>query len=87
MRKVLPILAFMSILFVSSFPLITSACSCAELPSVEEEFERSQAVFSGKVVDVREKRSIKGYQTKSVLFEVTNTWKGVKHSIHWFDHK
>ena len=70
----------MSILFVSSFPLITSACSCAELPSVEEEFERSQAVFSGKVVDVREKRSIKGYQTKSVLFEVTNTWKGVKQS-------
>ena len=80
MRKVMPILAFISILFISSFPSITSACSCAELPSVEEEFERSQAVFSGKVVDVREKRSIKGYQTKSVLFEVTNTWKGVKQS-------
>ena len=73
-------LLFISILLLSSFPSITSACSCAELPSVEEEFERSQAVFSGKVVDVREKRSIKGYQTKSVLFEVTNTWKGVKQS-------
>jgi hypothetical protein len=82
MRKVMPIFAiiFISIILIGSFPLITSACSCAELPSVEEEFERSQAVFSGKVVDVREKRSIKGYQTKSVLFEVTNTWKGVNQS-------
>ena len=71
---------FIIILFIGSFPSITSACSCAELPSVEEEFEQSQAVFSGKVVDVREKRSIKGYITKSVLFEVTNTWKGVKQS-------
>ena len=73
-------IVFISIILLGSFPLITSACSCAELPSVEEEFERSQAVFSGKVVDVREKRSIKGYQTKSVLFKVTNTWKGVKQS-------
>ena len=71
---------FIIILFMSSFPSNTSACSCAELPSVEEEFERSQAIFSGKVVDVREKRSLKGELTKSVLFEVTNTWKGVKQS-------
>ncbi|WP_394234237.1 hypothetical protein [Niallia oryzisoli] len=70
----------MSILLIGSFPTITSACSCAELPSVEEELERSQAVFSGQVVNVREKRSIKGYITKSVLFEVTNTWRGVKQS-------
>ena len=82
MKHIMPILVFtfISILFISSFPSNTSACSCAELPSVEEEFEQSQAVFSGKVVDVREKRSIKGYITKSVLFEVTNTWKGVKQS-------
>lgn len=78
----MPILAviFISILLIGSFPSITNACSCAELPSVEEEFERSQAVFSGKVVDVREKQSLKGYITKSVLFEVTNIWKGVKQS-------
>lgn len=60
--------------------MIASACKCAELPSVEEEFERSQAVFSGKVVDIREKRSLKGNITKSVLFEVSKTWKGVKQS-------
>lgn len=67
-------------LLIGSFPTITSACSCAELPSVEEELERSQAVFSGKVLDVKEKQSLKGYITISVLFEVTNTWKGVKQS-------
>jgi len=82
MKHIMPILVFtfIIILFIISFPSNTSACSCAELPSVEEEFERSQAVFSGKVVDIREKRSIKGYITKSVLFEVTDTWKGVKQS-------
>ena len=82
MKKVMPILAFifMSILLIGSFPSIISACSCAELPSVEEELERSQAVFSGRVVDVREKRSLNGYTSKSVLFEVTNTWKGVEQS-------
>ncbi|WP_445489824.1 hypothetical protein [Niallia sp. 03133] len=82
MKKVITILAFIfiDILIIGSFPSITSACSCTELPSVEEEFERSKAVFSGKVVDIREKRSLKGYTSKSVLFEVTNTWKGVEQS-------
>lgn len=72
------ILAF--IFMIGSFPLITSACSCANLPSVEEEFERSKAVFSGKAIDIKERLSLKGYTTKSVLFEVTNTWKGVGQS-------
>lgn len=59
---------------------MTSACSCAELPGVEEEFNRSKAVFSGKVVDIREKRGLNGYTSKSVLFEVTNIWKGARQS-------
>lgn len=82
MKKVMPIFAFIfiSILPMGTFPSIVSACKCAELPSVKEEFERSQAVFSGKVLDVREKKSSKEYITKSVLFEVTNTWKGGKQS-------
>jgi len=82
MKKVMPILAvaIISIFLIGTFPSIASACSCAELPSVEEELDRSQAVFSGKVIDVREKKSLKGYITKSVLFEVTNTWKGVTQS-------
>jgi hypothetical protein len=82
MKKVMPILAFVfiSMLLIGSFPTITSACSCAEVPSAEAEFERSQAVLSGKVIEVREKRSLKGSRTKSVLFEVNNTWKGVEES-------
>lgn len=78
LKKTMTILAF--IFMIGSFPLITSACSCAYLPSVEEEFELSKAVFSGKIVDIKEKLSLKGYTTKSVLFEVTNTWKGVEQS-------
>lgn len=78
LKKAMTILAF--IFTIGSFPSITSACSCAYLPSVEEEFELSKAIFSGKVVDIKEKLSLKGYTTKSVLFEVTNTWKGVEQS-------
>ena len=64
---------------IGSFPVVTSACSCAELPTAESELERSQAVFSGKVIDIKERKA-NGYLTKSVLFEVTNTWKGVEKS-------
>lgn len=82
MKKTMPIFAIilMSIFFTGSFPSITQACSCAELPSAEEEFERSQAVFRGKVMDVREKRSLNGELAKSVLFEVESIWKGIKQS-------
>ncbi|MFJ7700578.1 hypothetical protein [Lysinibacillus fusiformis] len=82
LKKAMTLLAciFIGIFIIGSFPSISSACSCANLPSVEEEFERSKAVFSGKVVDIKEKKSLKGYQSKSVLFEVTKTWKGVEQS-------
>jgi hypothetical protein len=73
-------LLVMVILLTGSFPSVTSACSCAELPTAASELERSKAVFSGKVLDINEKRSAQGYITKSVLFEVTNTWKGVTQS-------
>ncbi|MGE7696809.1 hypothetical protein ACQKNC_22535 [Lysinibacillus sp. NPDC094177] len=81
MKKAMTLLSFIfiGIFMIGSFPSITSACSCAYLPSVEE-FERSKAVFSGKVVDIKERLSLKGYTTKSVLFEVTNAWKGVERS-------
>lgn len=77
-KKAMIFLVF--IFMLVSFPSITSACSCADLPSVEDEFERSKAVFSGKVMDIKEKRSLTGYTTNAVLFEVTNTWKGVEQS-------
>ncbi|MFJ7736705.1 hypothetical protein ACIQ2D_10210 [Lysinibacillus sp. NPDC097287] len=82
LKKVMKFLAFIiiGIFMIGSFPSTTSACSCAYLPSVEDEIERSKAIFSGKVVDVKERLSLKGSTTKSVLFEVTNTWKGVEQS-------
>lgn len=58
LKKAMTILAF--IFTIGSFPSITNACSCAYLPSVEEEFELSKAIFSGKVVDIKEKQSLKG---------------------------
>lgn len=64
-RKAMILLTF--IFIIGSFPSITSACSCAELSSVEEAFERSAAVFSGKVLDIKKKKSLKGYTYKSVL--------------------
>lgn len=82
MKKVVSILVFVfiSFLLISFFPINASACSCAEPFSVEKEFERSNAVFSGKVLEIREKKGLKGYMTRSVLFEVTSTWKGIQQS-------
>ncbi len=59
-----------------AFPTSASACSCAEVPDVQSELNRSQSVFNGKVLDIKEKRGQKGYMHKSVLFEVTEVWKG-----------
>lgn len=82
LKKAMTLLVFIfiGIFIIGSFPSVTSACSCVELSSVEEEFEHSKAVFSGKVVDIKVRRSLKGYTTQSVLFEVTKTWKGVEQS-------
>ena len=70
---------FLGLFLIGSFPAVTSACSCAEPPTAAEEMERSDAIFSGKVLEIKEKK-VNGYMTKSVLFEVTNTWKGVDES-------
>lgn len=81
MKKTTPFIALiiLGLYLIGSFPAETSACSCAELPTVAEELEQSEAVFSGKVIEITEKKA-KGYMTKSVLFEVTNTWKGLEQS-------
>ncbi|KAB2336229.1 hypothetical protein F7731_12085 [Cytobacillus depressus] len=61
-------------------PTSTYACSCAEPVSVKSELSHSKVVFSGKVLSVKNKRSLNGYVTKDVIFEVSQTWKGVKES-------
>ncbi|WP_050184146.1 hypothetical protein [Domibacillus robiginosus] len=62
------------------FPFQGAACSCVEPPGVKEELMSSEAVFSGKVLEVEEDTSAMGLTTKSVLFEVNETWKGVNQS-------
>ncbi|HIW34531.1 MAG TPA: hypothetical protein IAA29_17285 [Candidatus Paenibacillus intestinavium] len=52
------------------------ACSCAQPLTVEEELDRSEAVFTGRVLEVKEIKNLNGYLTKSALFEVSEIWKG-----------
>lgn len=61
-------------------PITAKACSCAPPPSVETALSRADAVFSGKVISIKDNRSLSGYTSKKVLFEVSQTWKGVKES-------
>ena len=81
MKKTIPFIALiiLGLYLIGSFPAETRACSCAESPTAAEELEQSEAVFSGKVIEIKEKKA-KGYMTKSVLFDVTNTWKGLEQS-------
>lgn len=53
-----------------------SACSCIEPPGIEEELERSDAVFSGKAIEVDEKPSLFSASTRSIVFQVAQVWKG-----------
>lgn len=60
---------------------VSYACKCVELPSIEEEFEQSDAVFSGKVIAIKEgKENSTGSRSEKILFEVSSTWKGPKES-------
>ena len=84
MRKKILVTMMLSVVFslisMSIVPTTSYACSCAQPPSVEDELERSQAVFSGKVLEVKEQKNFSGYMKKRVLIEVAETWKGVSES-------
>lgn len=61
-------------------PTTTYACSCVGPNTVEEEFERSAAVFSGKVVDIEDKKSMFNLSSAALIavkFEVEESWKGL----------
>jgi hypothetical protein len=82
-RQIITWLFLMSSFFyilIAYIPSSANACSCAQPPSVKSELSSSDVVFSGKVISVREKRSLNGYLTKQAIFEVSQTWKGVKQS-------
>src|SRR5215207_7439865 len=61
---------------VALLPDCASACTCIARPGSEQEqarraLDRSSAVFSGEVIDVE-----KGYTSSSVIFRVSEVWKG-----------
>jgi hypothetical protein len=57
---------------LTSFPTASHACKCVEEKSVEKELETSEAVFGGKVIEIKNENS-----NRKILFEVEDTWKGV----------
>ncbi|WLR42564.1 hypothetical protein LC087_18060 [Bacillus carboniphilus] len=79
MNKIMVIFLITNFVFFS-FPVVSNACSCVESQGVEESLEQSDALFSGKVVDIKEKQGVNKFPSKSVLLEVSNTWKGVNQS-------
>ncbi|MFE8700017.1 hypothetical protein ACFYKX_05190 [Cytobacillus sp. FJAT-54145] len=70
----------LGLIFLTIAPSTGYACSCAGPSSVIEELEHSKAVFTGIVLDIRERKSFEGYVTKKVLFDVSLSWKGVSES-------
>ncbi|MBP0725289.1 hypothetical protein J5Y03_08810 [Bacillus sp. RG28] len=54
-------------------PSTTFACSCVKPQGVKEELTRSDQVFSGKVLSIKNEKG-----SKVILFKVNQTWKGSK---------
>ncbi|WP_059173977.1 hypothetical protein [Bacillus sp. FJAT-27445] len=62
---------------ITAVPLVGHACKCDDLPSVEQELAESKAVFTGKVIEIKEEKKFSSGSTiEKVLFEVQETWKG-----------
>jgi hypothetical protein len=67
-----------------AFPEKTYACSCAEI-NPKEAFERSEAVFAGKVLNTKQERQQEGFAgairyRDANLLEVDQVWKGLDQS-------
>ncbi|CEG28817.1 hypothetical protein [Bacillus sp. B-jedd] len=65
----------LSFIVLMAAPNVSYACKCIDKPPVEQELKTSSAVFSGKVIEIREEKRNEGVVEK-VLFEVNQTWKG-----------
>lgn len=76
------------IVFLLVFPFIVNfsttssyACSCIEPGTAVEELERSDFVFSGKVIEIRDPKADAAEKSSADLlelhFDVSHTWKGV----------
>ncbi|GHH98816.1 hypothetical protein [Neobacillus kokaensis] len=56
-------------------PSVSYACKCVETKSVEKELELSDAVFNGKIIEMKQDK-----YSRKILFEVTSIWKGLSTS-------
>lgn len=73
MRLLVVVCLVVGILGVAK-PSVGYACSC-DTPSAREMFEKSHAVFSGRVTDMKQGREESNWD-RHVTFEVQNVWKG-----------
>ena len=78
--KLMLLTVFLSMILSGIVPSAVYACSCARPQEANEQFSRSQQVFSGWVLDVKEQRHMNGSLTKAALFEVSRVWKGSEES-------
>ncbi|MFZ3591136.1 hypothetical protein ACOI1C_18275 [Bacillus sp. DJP31] len=66
----------LSVIGTSISPSTAYACSCIEPGAVEVELERSDAVFTGKAIEIKEQKQLGGGTINKILFELIATWKG-----------
>lgn len=71
--------ALWAVMLAGLWPFASAdACSCVPPPPPQEAFERADAVFAGKVKEIRKTRN-----GKEVWFDVSRTWKGVDQTQVW----
>src|SRR5690606_4011189 len=78
LKKIIVILSVLlfSSLLLTALPSSVSACSCAVVSEPQTSYNHAEAVFSGKVIDIR-RNNRSGYSPLKVYFEVKETWKGI----------
>lgn len=59
------------------------ACSCAAFPDPLTALNRADAVFSGKVLHLKEEKIDSGDTKWKALMEIDRTWKGINQSQAW----
>ena len=71
-------------ILITTLPIQSSACSCVQPGSVQEELERTDVVFSGEVIDIfdenEKKEIISSADVVQYVFEVKEIWKGTEQS-------
>lgn len=69
-QRLVVLLAIAMLVLVCELSSPTLACSCAAYVSLEQELERSDVIFAGKVISVESKMPGK------TTFEVSHVWRG-----------